>query len=472
MATTYSTNAQYPRLVMRGDFPDPSVLRDGDDFYITCSSFDYYPGLVIWHSRDLIHWQEIGAALRQYVGAVWAPDLVKHGDRYYIYWAAVGAHRTIYVIWSEDIRGPWSSPTDLQIGGIDPGHIAASDGTRYLFLSNGWRATLSEDGLAATGELRKVYDGWCYPDEWQVETFALEGPKLFKRGEYFYMLSAQGGTAGPPTSHMVIAARARTLDGPWENCPHNPIVRTRSADEHWWSKGHGTLIEGVDGQWGIIYHAYENGFRTLGRQALIEPIEWTGDGWFTLSRSGPMARTWPRQLTAETSTAPKWQLYDSDERDRYRHDGDTLILAARGTRPADSSPLAFVTGDHAYEFEVRIDLDAETTAGVLLFYSRRLYAGLGFSADAFVLHNSGDDLWHPKPAGLGPRLYLRLRNDRHIVTMHYSADGAGWKKYDRVLEVSGYHHNVAYDFLSLRPAVYAAGSGLARFSQFRYRRLA
>ena len=87
------------------------------------------------------------------------------------------------------------------------------------------------------------------------------------------------GPWSEPTSHMVVVARSRSINGPWENCPHNPIVRTVSRDEPWWSRGHATAVEGPGGQWWLIYHGYENGLRTLGRQMLLDPIEWTTDGW-------------------------------------------------------------------------------------------------------------------------------------------------------------------------------------------------
>ena len=97
---------------------------------------------------------------------------------------------------------------------------------------------------------------------------------------WFYLVSAVGGTGGPPMGHMVIAARSRSLNGPWVNCPHNPIIRTRAAEEYWWSRGHATPVEGPGGRWYLVYHGYENGFRTLGRQTLLEPIQWTDDDWF------------------------------------------------------------------------------------------------------------------------------------------------------------------------------------------------
>ena len=471
--------------VLAGDHPDPSVLKDGEDYYMTFSSFDAYPGLVIWHSRDLVNWQPIGPALFKNVGSVWAPDLVKHRGRYYIYFPGIGPYRSNYVVWADSIRGPWSDPIDLKNTRIDPGHAVGPDGTRYLFLSAGFLARLSDDGLSIVGGEKKVYDGWKYPDDWVVEGFAQEGPKILKRGEYYHMVLAEGGTAGPPTGHMIVSARSKSVEGPWENSPYNPIVRTRSASERWWSKGHGTLVEGRDGKWYMVYHAYENGFYTLGRQTLLEPIEWTADGWFRTTGGGPerpiakpageaVTHGFPYSDDFSTSKMGiQWGFYkgtDTD-RERYRYEGGSLVMKAKGTSPSDCSPLSFVTGDQAYEIDVEIDADPGATAGLLLFYSSRLYAGLGYSSTNFFMHSYGLDRRQGKPPQVGRVLHIRLRNDRHIVTMHYSVDGRTWARYDRGMELSGYHHNVAYEFLSLRPAIYAAGTGEVRFRNFRYRAL-
>jgi xylan 1,4-beta-xylosidase len=240
--------------VLAGDRPDPSVLRDGQDYYLTLSSFDAYPGLSLWHSRDLVNWQPIGHAITKNVGAIWAPDLVRHDGRYYIYFPARTAQgRSNYVVWADDIRGPWSEPIDLNLPDhIDPGHAVGEDGKRYLFLSAGDYVQLSDDGLRTVGKVKHAYDGWRYPESWNVESYSQEGPKITFRNGWYYMITAVGGTAGPPTGHMVIVARSRSIHGPWENSPHNPVVRTQSADEHWWSRGHATLVEDTPGPWWML----------------------------------------------------------------------------------------------------------------------------------------------------------------------------------------------------------------------------
>ena len=178
-------NGMFLNPIVPGDHPDPSILKDGRDYYMTFSSFDAYPGLVIWHSRDLVNWQPVGPTLTRNVGSVWAPDLVKHNGRYYIYFPGIGkTYRSNYVIWADRITGPWSDPIDLKVGRIDPGHTADEAGNRFLFLSGGYMVSLAPDGLSVTSEPRVVYDGWQYPDDWVVEGFAQEGPKMLRRDGY------------------------------------------------------------------------------------------------------------------------------------------------------------------------------------------------------------------------------------------------------------------------------------------------
>jgi beta-xylosidase len=150
-------------------------LRDGRDYYIVHSSFEYYPGLLIWHSTDLINWSPVTNALHKYVGSVWAPDLVKYKNRYYIYFPA---NNTNYVVFADSINGAWSDPVDLQIGNIDPGHFVDKNGKRYLYFSSGGYVPLSDDGLSVTGEYQHVYDGWPIPREWTIELFAWKVPSL------------------------------------------------------------------------------------------------------------------------------------------------------------------------------------------------------------------------------------------------------------------------------------------------------
>ncbi|HEV8690464.1 MAG TPA: family 43 glycosylhydrolase, partial [Ideonella sp.] len=248
--------------IVAGDHADPTILKDGKDYYMTFSSFQSTPGAVIWHSTDLVNWAPIGAALNRPLGTVWAMDLAQHGGRYYLYLPVLRDEggSTIYVTHAQDMRGPWSEPIDLKLPDcIDPGHAVGEDGKRYLFVNGIRKVRLADDGLSTDGTLEPAHTPWRYPSDWVVEMFAPEGPKVFRRGEWFYLVSAVGGTSGPPTSHMVTVARSKSIHGPWQDCPHNPVVRTWSADEPWWSRGHASLVEGPAGDWWMVYHGYENG---------------------------------------------------------------------------------------------------------------------------------------------------------------------------------------------------------------------
>jgi beta-xylosidase len=485
-------NGTFLNPIMAGDHPDPTILKDGRDYYMTFSTFEAYPGLVIWHSRDLINWQPIGPALKKNIGSVWAPELAKHKGRYFLYiptkkTAIEGSRTTSWVIWADRIEGPWSEPIDLNLPNhIDPGHAVGEDGSRWLFLSGGDRVRLSDDGLSRISEPEHVYDPWHYPSDWVVEGFSPEGPKVMRHGDYFYLITAVGGTAGPPTGHMVIAARSKSINGPWEHCPSNPLVRTTSRSEKWWSRGHASLVEGPDGSWWAVYHGYENGYWTLGRQTLLDPVEWTADGWFRMT-GGDLSRPirMPRggsalphglPLSDDFSTlalGTRWNFFRpaADEVSRVHVANHTLFLKAHGTAPSDSSPLLTIAGDQAYRFECDIDIDPGVTAGLILFYDDKLYAGLGFDRSRFVTHQYGIERGRP-PNPHGTRLRMRVTNDRNVVTYDTSGDGGRtWLRFDRGMEVSGYHHNVRGGFLMLRPGLYAAGQGEARFRNFTFRAL-
>ena len=486
-------DGRYRNPIVPGDHPDPTILQDGVDYYMTFSSFQSAPGAVIWHSQDLVNWTPIGAALHEFIGTVWAMDLVKHAGRYYLYIPVLQPGRTaIYVIHAENIRGPWSAPVDLHIDGcIDPGHVVGEDGHRYLFVNGGRRVRLADDGLATAGPVEPgAWEPWQYPKDWVVEMFAPEGPKLFRRGGWFYLLSAVGGTAGPPTSHMVTLARSRSVHGPWEHCPHNPIVHTRSADEPWWSRGHASVVPGPSGDpgdWWMVYHGYENGLRTLGRQTLLEPVEWTADGWLrakggTLDR--PLAK--PRggrpsaagcALSMDFSSAalgPAWSFHapGPDELARLRFADGALALRGKGTALADCSPLCCIVGDRAYEASVEIELSGAAHGGLALFYDERGHAGLAFDREQMRTYGYGlEQTWMRERVPPGP-MHIRVVNRENVVTFFHSRDGQSWTQNPWQLEVSGLHHNTFGGFLSLRLALFCAGDGELRARNFRYRGLA
>jgi beta-xylosidase len=473
--------------VVSGDRPDPAILKDGEDYYLTFSTFDAYPGLTIWHSRDLVNWRPLKAALTRNIGSVWAPSLHKHRGRYLLYIPVKASPANdIFVIHADHIEGPWSDPVALGL----PAHIdpclaeSEEDDSVWLFLSGGDRVRLTDDGLTLAGAVEHVYDPWRYPADWVVEGFSPEGPKIHRIGEWYYMITAVGGTAGPPTGHMVIAARARSLHGPWEDHPGNPLVCTTSVAEAWWSRGHASLVEAPDGSWWSLYHGYENGFWTLGRQCLLDPVAFTPDGWFRMTGgdlSQPLAKPGGGEavphgmalsddFSVPLALGSKWAWFRPapDEAARIRIADGALHLAGKGEAPSSGSPLLLTAGDRSYAFECDIEVAPGGTAGLVLFYDDKLYCGLGFDAQRFVTHQYGIERGRPANPH-GRRMRIRVTNREHIVTFDTSGDGGQrWVRFDRGMEVSGYHHNVRGGFLMLRPGLYAAGPGEAAFRDFRF----
>lgn len=464
---------EYPKVIIPGDYPDPSIIRDGEDYYMTHSPFYYAPGFLIWHSRDLVNWEPVCRALTDWKGSAMAPDLVKYKDKFYIYYPAAG---TNWVIWANDIQGPWSKPVDLKIGGIDPGHIADENGNRYLYVNEGEVIRLTDDGLATIGEKKAVYTGWEYPQKWNTECMCLESPKLNYRDGYYYMTSAQGGTAGPATSHMVVAARSKSPLGPWENSPYNPIVHTYSSRDNWWSKGHGTLIDDINGNWWIVYHAYAKGYHTLGRQTLIEPIEWTTDGWYRTKTTATPIRS-DKQIKhgielsddfSEASLGRQWTFWKEYTPKSLAFDNGTLWIKAKGNTPANGRLLLTTAEDKNYETQVEINTGNGNRAGLILFYNEKAYAGVVSDGKKFIVYQNANKQFE-LPNELGNRFIAKIHNQGNNLRIMVSKDSKEWITLAENVDVSQMHHNNYHGFYALRIGLLSAGKGSAGFNQFCYK---
>lgn len=473
-----NSSGNFTNPLFAGDYPDPSILRDGDDYYIVHSSFEYYPGLLIWHSSDLINWNPVTNALFKNVGSVFAPDLVKFNGRYYIYFPA---GPTNWVVWADDIAGPWSDPIDLKISGIDPGHVVDKTGKRFLYFSDGGYAPLSDDGLQITGSVIHAYDGWPIPRDWAIECFCLEGPKLVQKGDYYYLTVAEGGTAGPATSHMIISARSKSPFGPWENSPFNPIDRTLSASEKWWSKGHATLFEDANGKWWIVFHGYEKEFQNMGRQTLLQPIEWTNDGWFkipdgvstdqpftiSIGKTGNSNYCQSDDFTGKTLKS-HWKFFGEYDPNRITPTQDGLIFRGKGESVGNSSPMLCIPSDHSYTADLELQIEKGAIGGLVLFYNSFAYNGLLATENDILVNLKGWQYVAEKKSHNG-HVYLRLRSVNNLVDMFYSLDGKSWIKLESSFYSAALQHNALGGFMSLRIGITSTGNGNIILKNFKYK---
>tara|TARA_R110000868_G_scaffold83515_3_gene235666 strand:+ start:576 stop:2117 length:1542 start_codon:yes stop_codon:yes gene_type:complete len=469
----------YANLILGGDYPDPSILRVGSDYYMTHSSFNYYPGLIIWHSTDLIHWERISHAITKNIGSVWAPDLVYVNSKYYIYFPAGG---TNWVVYADSPKGPWSDPIDLKLNGyIDPGHVIDDNGDRYLYLSKGYVVKLAPDGLATVEEPVANYEGWIFPKEWSTECFCLESPKSTIKDGYYHLITAEGGTAGPATGHMVVSARAKSPYGPFENSPYNPIVHTENRGERWWNQGHGTLIDDVNGNWWIVYHGYEKNFQTLGRQTLMLPIEWTEDGWFKVPDSiNASDKIKAPDLKLSVSNIGlsdnfennqlglQWQFYKDFDTERYALTNGKLLLKAKGNSFTDSAPILVNSADKKYEVQVEFTIEGNAEIGLCLYYNEVANMHISATAENYTVYNrQKKKISETNPTG--KHGFLRILNDENEVSFYYSTSGKDWVRVERSIEASGFNHNVFGEFVSLRAGLFAFGEGNVWFDNFVYK---
>tara|TARA_R110002126_G_scaffold150267_1_gene296398 strand:- start:432 stop:1370 length:939 start_codon:yes stop_codon:yes gene_type:complete len=309
----------------------------------------------------------------------------------------------------------------------------------------------------------------------------MEGPKVFKHGDYYYLTVAEGGTAGPATSHMVISARSKSPFGPWENSPYNPIVRTKESSEKWWSKGHATLIDDINGKWWMVFHGYENGNYNMGRQTLLQPVEWTNDGWYKSPEriktdeqiKKPAGQTSKSDFSLSDTFSTKilrlqWQFFGEYDTKRFKLTKDGIQINGKGKSIGENSPLLCTPSDHSYVAQVEVEIEGDATAGLILFYDSKLYTGIAADKENVLAILRS---WQfPTQKGINKtHLFLRLEKKEQLVNMFYSINGKEWMKIENSAEVSSFNHNVLSGFMSLRLGLSAVGEGQVTFKNFIYK---
>ena len=458
-------NLAFVNPVLNGDYPDPAVCRVGEDFYLTASTGHQYPGLTIYHSTNLVDWEFLCNPLRNFPGDVWAPDIVFHEGKFYIYFCASGSN---WVIYSERIDGGWSEAIDLKVGKIDPGHCVDDEGKRYLFLSGGFIVPLADDGLSVTGDMQQVMYPQTIPDAWDVEGFFPESPKITKHNGWYYMTYANGGTSGPATAHMVACARARHPTGPWEYSPYYPILRTENRSEHWHCRGHGHIVDDMAGNWWILYHAYEKGYWCHGRKLLLERLIWTEDGWYHTDPKGnaegnavlPAGKQMNNNIHLcddfNSGNCGIWKAYGDVSCTRYRTDQDGLVLDGIGVNPGECLPLTVTCGLHSYLADTFVRPESGCEAGIILLYDDRYYNGIGFDGETLTVYRIGQVL--TKMPLKSEAVYLRMENRENYVVFYYSVDGEHFRRLNFVIDTEPQNTNAYGGFRALRPGVYAYGA--------------
>lgn len=294
---------QYRNPILQGFYPDPSIVRVGQDFYLVNSTFSWFPGIPVFHSRDLVNWRQIGNAIsrptqlnlkgRQLSEGVFAPAISWHDGVFYIVNTCVGCGGN-YLITARNPAGPWSDPIWLPglEGAIDPSLFFDEDGSAWL-VNNGlplkeryeghraiWIQRFDPATLKLTGKRSVILDAGTQPAK---NPAWIEGPHLLKRDGWYYLIAAEGGTGD---RHSQVALRSRAIEGPYAVWEGNPILTQRDlpADRPFpvTSAGHADLVETARGQWWAVFLAtrpYAGDLYNTGRETFLLPVTWTKDGW-------------------------------------------------------------------------------------------------------------------------------------------------------------------------------------------------
>lgn len=455
----------YSNPVVRGFFPDPSVIRAGDDFYMVNSTFQYFPAIPISHSRDMVHWHVIGHAITDPSWldlseipdshGIWAPDISYHEGTFYIFATLrLGGRglrgnnimRRQLMVTSSKPEGPYSRPTWLEVDSIDPSHFIDDDGSHYMVIAPGVRVIpLSEDCKEVLGEPRTVWAGTGEP--------CAEGPHIWKRDGWYYAILAEGGTG---YGHGINIARSRELFGEYTACPYNPIMRQTDPEALIQRAGHGKPVTAPDGScWMYYLCGRRNGgnYTTVGRETALDPITFTEDGWFTVNGgNGPsVVQTAPalpvqeydRTLREEFNSVKldsSWEFVRMPDEGSlslterpgcmrlYTTDGQLFQLSARNILVRREQELSY---DVHTCLEFQPERDGEQ-AGLVCYYSTATYARFSLCREQerklqlVFNRNNGEELAAEVTDIPDRPVHLRVLVRGLTRTFQYSYDGNDW----------------------------------------------
>jgi alpha-N-arabinofuranosidase len=465
---------RYQNPVIPGFNPDPSVCRDGEDFYLVTSTFEFFPAVPIYHSRNLVDWELIGHCLDRpeqvplegcrASGGIYAPTIRRHDGVFYMTTTNTTGGGNV-IVHTKDISGPWSNPVYVDQRGIDPSLLFIDNRTYFCStgMEDGRQGIFLCDIDPLTGAKKSPSTcisfgcGGRFP----------EAPHLYFIDGWYYLMLAEGGTE---YGHMVTIQRSRDIYGPYEPCPHNPILSHRNRGGHpIQATGHADLFEDQNGAWWLVCLGIRPldwaMLHNLGRETFLVPVKWL-DGWpvagnggtIELEMEGPLpASPAPSRnfdFTADFSRpnlAPQWNFIRNPEPARYRQEGGRFtITGSEKTLSSPNTNPAFA-GVRQPAFEVEAvasipagDLKPGTRAGITAYYNHNHHYDLGLERSAegnyaVILNKRLHDMEQESrraiaaPQGgtpsknTGNELRLRIRADREQYRFSFCLENGAWQ---------------------------------------------
>ena len=469
----FQTSAQnYTNPVIPGDFPDPSVIRVGADYYATATTGGWSPQFPILHSTDLVNWKIVGAVFDAKPawakGDFWAPEITADKGRYFVYYSArrdegKGKKGTlcVAVAVAEKPEGPYADKGTLvcqEMGSIDADFVRDETGKPYLIWKEDgndrqqptwiYAQELDESGTKLVGSPHKLFRN---TEPW--EGGVVEGSYVLRRGGYFYMFYSGNACCGDTCNYALGVARSKKLLGEWEKNPNNPIL---TANETWQCPGHGSIVETPDDRSFLLYHAYRKsplGFQ-IGREALLDEVKFTDDGWATIndgkgasySSITPFKNITQQSIFANSSDefnekklSAQWSQVFADA-DTADVSGGYLKIQPTKRRIAEneSSDIFIsertVTGDYAARTKIDFSkLQKGESAGIAVYNWRENSVGISVgSGKIYVWKLVKDNKTEVSSVTLPKKLkgvQLKIVSVNGAYDFYYSTDdGENWQK--------------------------------------------
>ena len=428
-----------PNPILPGFHPDPSIIRDGQDYYLVTSSFEFLPGLPVYHSRDLITWSLVSHVVTHPQqlridevptnGGLWAPTIRKHNGKFYVTVknAAMGrpGSRAMLIFSADSAAGPWSDGVDVPgVDGIDPDLAWDENGDCYMAFSGMSFATgkpvhhgiqiaqINPDTGETLSEVQNLWHG-------SGLMFA-EGPHLYKLGEWWYLLVAEGGT---DRGHAVTIARSHNILGPYQSAPTNPILSARSLFRSVQNVGHADMFQTTDGSWamvclGVRARGLSQAFSPLGRETFITTFEWV-DGW-PVVQAVEVNDDVPAPEFIDDFDAP---VLRSDWVGLRRYPTDVVTLEGGGVRiPSTGKDMYYLAPDAIAKRQqiligqIFAQIETDGTAGLSVRYNQEMHYDIELQPGQLVARFAVNLVRHevavPRPANLpsgAAELYIALR---------------------------------------------------------------
>ena len=465
--------------VLRGFNPDPCIVRTGEDYYIVTSSFEWFPGIPVYHSKDLVHWERIGHVLTRKSqldltgiadgDGVYAPSVTYHNGLYYVIYTVVqgGVNWALkgypnYIVTAKRPEGPWSEPVLVDALGFDPFLFIDDDGRAYVLvrifdhrkgksLSPGiGMHELDLKTLQPVGEPKFIYSGWAKS--------SAEGPKMLKKEGMYYLFTAEGGTG---YGHYQAVARSKNIWGPYERAPRIFYSSREDSTAVIQKAGHGTLFTTPEGEWYTTHLGSRPlvpfGPCPLGRETCLQKVFWNESGWPELEGGGT--------VPSETVKVPGSPVRHREKEERDAFDSPVLgnryqflrepaspdwiypdkkegVLRMRGRRALGGfygqSVIAQRMDSYRQRAETKVMFDPvnyRQSAGLCCFYNTTHFYALGLTYEeerGTVLELTGADGGYREflekriPVSAENGVFMRLETDGYSLRFFYSLDGKQW----------------------------------------------